>query len=92
MRDYVHPGAYTEEVLNTSFYVYSFKQFPRQDLPRNFLLDTLTNIEVYHYGRLLVLKLDEQNHVQSMLFEDYEQLRIILFRYAPKRLLRNAYS
>lgn len=87
LRDYVHPGAYTEAVLDTSFFVYSFKQFPRQDLPRNFLLDSLCNIEVNHYGRLLVLKLDEENHVHSMSLEDYEQLRIVLFRYITKSSL-----
>lgn len=77
--DYITgPHACTEDTLNASFYVYSFKQIPRQNLERNYLLDELFNNETHHYGRILVMKLDSDGCVQNMRPSDYALVKIII--------------
>lgn len=108
VRDFVPSRHCTESQRNTSFYVYSFKQVPQQNLRRNYLIDTLftghnladtllNNRGCKHYGRILVLKLDEENCVHSMRRSDYRLVqKIVLWcvcgcfsrhRYANSRIV-----
>lgn len=81
IRDYVPDSApYDADVLDMSFHVFSFKQWPIPDLPRNALLDHLTDNVAHHYGRILVLKLDQQNRVHGMEKSDYYLLEAVVFR------------
>lgn len=81
IRDYLPSTApYADEVLDMSFHVFSFKQWPIPDLPRNALLDHLTDNDAHHYGRILVVKLDRQGLVHGMEQSDYDLLEAVVFR------------
>lgn len=86
VRDYVSPNAgYSEEELATTFFVYSYKQWPLQDLPRNFLLDRFSDNEAHHYGSILVFKLDSDNCVHSIQSSDFALMMNVVFRLVYSR-------
>lgn len=87
VRDFVPARDCTASQRNISFHVYSFKQVPQPSLQRNYLVDGLLNgVDTFlngrgcqHFGRILVLKLDEENCVHSMRRSDYRLVqRVVL--------------
>lgn len=81
VRDYFSAkDGYSDEDLDTTFFVYSYKQLPLQGLPRNFLLERLTDNETRHYGTILVFKLDKDYCIQNLRRSDFGLMTRVVFR------------